>query len=78
MDEPIAIAKLRVTYDISDAERMEGRWAAAVRHIRANSKKTCDKRKIAFDHFEKLRRLLRHTGGKGSRMNLRGVVLRPI
>jgi hypothetical protein len=70
INEPIAVGKPRVTKDIGNAERMERRHAMAVWHITGQFEENLRQQKIAFDHFEELRRLLRHADRKGSGMNL--------
>src|SRR5262245_32454958 len=57
---------------------MKRRRAVAVWRIAGQLEEDLRQEKVTFDHFEQLRRLLRHAGRKGSCMNLRGVVLRPV
>ena len=64
IDESIAVANARVAQDIGDAERPERRRAVAVWRIAGQFEEDLREEKIAFDHFEELRRLLRHAGRK--------------
>jgi hypothetical protein len=70
IDQPIAIAEPRVTPDIGDAEGMERHGVEGVWQIAGQLEQDLRQEKVAFDHFEELRRFLRRAGRKGARMNL--------